>query len=276
MGRLSGLRTKREQVAELLSTYLDGELSAVEQARLEAQLEANPALQAELDALRQTVKLVRDLPQIPIPRNFILPQTMAARPRAAPATRARFAPLLTAATAIAGFLFVAVLSLDLLRPAGGDDLALAPAPPQMAAEVPPEITVEREVEPPPLAAEAPVEELEAAEGEELDGTPVEGKATIPGVSNGAPVAASPVADGSAATPAPLATTLADEDYWDAAPEATPEAAPPPTRGSEVESPGEEGGGVARPLTYRSLEVTLGLIASGLALVTAWAWRARRR
>ncbi|MEE9616174.1 MAG: zf-HC2 domain-containing protein, partial [Anaerolineae bacterium] len=130
---------KREQRDELLSAYLDDQLSAGERARLEAQLATDPVLRAELDTLRHTVALVRDLPPVPIPRNFILPRTVAARPR--PVQRARprpawTAPLLTAATAVVSLVFVVVLAGDLLLSGvGGQAFAPAAAPP-MEAEAP--------------------------------------------------------------------------------------------------------------------------------------------
>ncbi|MFQ6100714.1 MAG: zf-HC2 domain-containing protein [Anaerolineae bacterium] len=173
---------------ELLSAYLDDQLGEEERARLEAQLAADAALQAELEALRHTVALVRDLPAVPVPRNFILPQTMTAQPRPRRPFRARrsaersrrspygrvwAAPLLTAATAAVSLLFVAVLTGDLLLSGG---LAYAPAAerqaeaPRLALEPSPSGRGEAEVEevipnatsiptetPPPLATQAPVE-----------------------------------------------------------------------------------------------------------------------
>jgi anti-sigma factor RsiW len=131
MGRLFGQRDrKRERRDELLSAYLDDELSAEDRARLEAQLATDQALQAELDALRRTVTLVRDLSPAPLPRNFILPQTMAARPQSAPSARSRrawTAPFLTAATAVVSLMFVVVLASDLLF-SGAGQFASAPAP----------------------------------------------------------------------------------------------------------------------------------------------------
>jgi len=136
---------EREQRDELLSAYLDDQLSAGERARLEAQLATDPVLRAELDTLRHTVALVRDLPPVPIPRNFILPRTVAARPR--PVQRARprpawTAPLLTAATAVVSLVFVVVLAGDmLLSGVGGQAFAPAAAPP-MEVEVPQEVALE--------------------------------------------------------------------------------------------------------------------------------------
>jgi anti-sigma factor RsiW len=152
MGRLFARRGKAREQAdkrhpwdELLSAYLDGQLSAGERARLEARLATDPELQAELDALRQTVALVRDLPPVPLPRNFILPQTAdklhpkATRPRSLPSPRSRrawAAPLLTAATTVVSLLFGVVLAADLWFSSAGR-LALAPAAePLLEAEAP--------------------------------------------------------------------------------------------------------------------------------------------
>jgi hypothetical protein len=57
---------------ELLSAYLDDELSARERAALEARLAAEPALQAELDELRRTVQVLRATPLLTPPRSFVL------------------------------------------------------------------------------------------------------------------------------------------------------------------------------------------------------------
>jgi hypothetical protein len=173
---------EREQRDELLSAYLDDQLSAEERARLEAQLATDPALRAELDALRQTVALVHALPPVPLPHNFILP----AQPRPAPSMhprRAWVAPLMTAATALAALLFVVVLAGDLL-PFGAGGLARAPAvetlleaeAPQAAVATPPaseeaeaEMRVEKTVLTEP-AVEAPMEApAELAESEEANG-----------------------------------------------------------------------------------------------------------
>ena len=51
---------EKEQRDELLSAYLDGELSPERQVGLKAQLAASPALRADLEALRRTVALVGD------------------------------------------------------------------------------------------------------------------------------------------------------------------------------------------------------------------------
>ncbi len=167
-------RSEREQKRrdELLSVYLDDQQSSQERERLEARLATDPTLQAELETLRHTVSLVRELPSVPIPRNFILPQSVAERPQPAPSPRPRrawAAPLLTAATAIVSLLFVVVLAGDLLLVSRMNNLSTAPAPaammeaPQMAMEPSPivekvELEAEHAVEEPaamPLPAEVP-------------------------------------------------------------------------------------------------------------------------
>jgi hypothetical protein len=188
MLRLLGRRKREEERRdELLSAYLDGELGERECQRLEARLAQDATLRAELSALRQTVSLMQELPQVAAPRNFILSESMVRRrqPAAGPEPRARSrraqsrawaAPLLTAATAVVSLLFAVVLVGDLLLPGIGG-LATAPQPMEQAKEIPQialeaapaeeEVRVEREVEPSPTsaplaAAEAPPEEPETA------------------------------------------------------------------------------------------------------------------
>ncbi len=136
MGRL--FVKKQERRDELLSAYLDDELSAGERARLKAQLDADPALRAELDALRHTVSLVHDLPSVPVPRNFILSQTMAARPMPVQrprSRRARAAPFLTTATAVVSLMFIVVMAGEMLL-LGRGGLPAAPLAEQFAIEAP--------------------------------------------------------------------------------------------------------------------------------------------
>lgn len=75
---MAGEITPTEQ--ELLSTYLDNQLSAADRARLESRLRDEPALRAELDALRQTVTVLKAAPQLAVPRNFTLDVARFRRP----------------------------------------------------------------------------------------------------------------------------------------------------------------------------------------------------
>jgi hypothetical protein len=61
-----------ERDLELLSAYLDGELTDREQRSLEQRLARDNALRTELDRLRDTVALVGELPRLRAPRQFTL------------------------------------------------------------------------------------------------------------------------------------------------------------------------------------------------------------
>ncbi|MEQ9032954.1 MAG: hypothetical protein RLP44_29815, partial [Aggregatilineales bacterium] len=67
-----------EQDYELLSAYLDEMLTSSEREALEARLSIEPDLRRELNALRQTVALMRQLPVMKAPRNYTLTPAMVA------------------------------------------------------------------------------------------------------------------------------------------------------------------------------------------------------
>jgi len=243
MLRLPGRRKSTEKRRdESLSAYLDGEMNEHELRRLEARLSEDPALRAELEALRQTVALVRELPQVAAPRNLILTQSMvegrrgtqgsqtqAARSRSGQApARAWAAPLLTAAAAVASLLFAIVLTGDLLL-GGMGGLASVPESMQEAKEIPQialeagaadedavadeGVQVEREAGPSPPTTRAPSAEAPPAEPEvvveEKEAAQVEGEGVV-----------SP-------TPAPHAVAEAPADALEIAAEEAGEAAAPP-------------------------------------------------
>jgi anti-sigma factor RsiW len=174
-------KSKPEQRDELLSAYLDGELSTSARARLEAQLASDPALRAELDVLRRTVAMVRDLPPVPAPHNFLLPAAASRRRslRTKPVRRSWAAPLLSAATAIVSLLFVAVLAGDLLLFGAGGTASLSPAEPMYQLEAPQEapapLVPSQEVV---VEAETVVEAVPEVEGEAKAGEVGEPDATL--------------------------------------------------------------------------------------------------
>ena len=112
------------QDIELLSAYLDGQLSPSEVARLEARLSSDTGLKAALADLRSTRGLLRRLPQRRAPRNFRLTPAMAGIKPPEP----RAYPIFRFATALAAFLFVASVALNALTPLAAQRLASAPAP----------------------------------------------------------------------------------------------------------------------------------------------------
>ena len=128
------------QDQEQLSALLDGQLSAGEQARLEARLQVEPRLRQELAELRNTAQALRGLPQVRAPRNFTLSPKLARRGWSLPSFTF---PTLRLATAFATTAFAFVLVLDfnasrqpppLLSVAATDhERQAAPAPTMVAA-----------------------------------------------------------------------------------------------------------------------------------------------
>lgn len=122
-----------ERRRERVTAYVDGQLSARERARFEAQLQDDPALRAEVAAeerVRTAVRLLQAR-QRPVPRSFTLDPAKFGAPQ--PAYSARAYPALRVATALAAFVFVFVFTLALINTGGGvTQLAASDAP---AAEV---------------------------------------------------------------------------------------------------------------------------------------------
>jgi hypothetical protein len=65
-----------ERDFEALSAYLDGELSGKALARLEARLHSNQELQETYEQLQRTRSVIRSLPKIRAPRNYMLTPEM--------------------------------------------------------------------------------------------------------------------------------------------------------------------------------------------------------
>jgi len=97
---------------ELLSAYLDGQLSPSDSTRLESRLKSDLELVSVLDDLRAARNLLRQLPQRRAPRNFTLTRKMVGLnpplPRAYPAFRF--------ATTLATLLFFITFSVNALAP----------------------------------------------------------------------------------------------------------------------------------------------------------------
>jgi Putative zinc-finger len=109
---------------EQLSALLDRQLPPAEQQRAEQHLATCPDCGEELERLRATVGLLRELPQVEPPRVFSLPATtLRSGPRSSLALR--LVPWTRAAGALAA-LFVVLLSVDLLTTSSTGQPALAP------------------------------------------------------------------------------------------------------------------------------------------------------
>lgn len=120
---MSAERRLTDREYELLSAYLDGQLSDSERSALEARLQHEPLLRRELEALRQTVMLVNQLPTLRAPRSFALDARII---RPAPSrvlifpTTAAFSALSAAAAVLllvlAGYLFLAQPAREFAAP----------------------------------------------------------------------------------------------------------------------------------------------------------------
>jgi hypothetical protein len=93
---------------EQLSAYIDGELNQREAQKLEARLAREPGLHRALDELQIVARSMRALPQAKLPRSFTLSPEMVGVPH----KRGSY-PLLRLATALAAFVFVVVVGVDL-------------------------------------------------------------------------------------------------------------------------------------------------------------------
>jgi hypothetical protein len=105
---------------EQLSSYLDGQLSPSDSARLESRLASDPALASALDALRESRNLLRRMPKRRAPRNFTLTRQMVGLKPPLP----RSYPVFRFATALATILF----ALTFVSKPLGQLAASAPAP----------------------------------------------------------------------------------------------------------------------------------------------------
>ena len=71
----------RQPDLETLSAYLDHELSEAEEQAVRSQVAQDPALQRQLDDLRQTRYVLRHTPKVKRPRSFVLTPEMVQRQR---------------------------------------------------------------------------------------------------------------------------------------------------------------------------------------------------
>ncbi len=88
----------------LISDYIDGTLPEAASQRLKTHLAECAQCTADLEGLRQTVKLLRRLPEVSAPRSFILTPAQARRLRPSPVYRyARVAAAIAAAFLVFAF-----------------------------------------------------------------------------------------------------------------------------------------------------------------------------
>ncbi len=124
-------KTEHDLVRESLSAYLDDELGERDRSRVERHLQSCPACRAELAALRQTADLLHLLPEVPLPRSFLVP---VAEGRALASQRQPAFGAMRLASVMATFLFVIALSGNLLLQSGLGGMTSAPAPQAVAID----------------------------------------------------------------------------------------------------------------------------------------------
>lgn len=186
-----------ERDLELLSAYLDNQLSVAERVSLDRRLQSDPALQAELEDLRATTAALRALEPVRPPRSFTLDPATAPRPRRI----FPFAFVMQMGSGLAGLALVLLATVQLLG------TGLVPAAPSAPASQP---TAAAAME----AAPAPGAEMRIAEA------------------TAAPAATEAPASAAQALPAATAAPAASEAQSDAsAMFEAPSALPAPELGS---------------------------------------------
>ena len=70
---------RHARLRNLLSAYIDGEVTESEAARVEEHLSGCEECRPELDSLRSTVGLLRQLPELELPRSYTLSEAPSAR-----------------------------------------------------------------------------------------------------------------------------------------------------------------------------------------------------
>lgn len=142
----------KQRDLELLSSYLDGQLSSADAARLEARLRTEPDLRSVLQDLRGARSLLRQLPMRKAPRNFRLTPQMVGKNPPLP----RVYPVFRFATTLATLLLFFTFGLNFLGP------QLASQPPAFGMGGGEPDTLPAIVEP-AAATEAPLAEMPATE-----------------------------------------------------------------------------------------------------------------
>ena len=142
---------------ELISAYLDNQLSSKEREQFEARLKTEPALQKELQEINKTRMILRTLPKLKAPRNYYI---KAATKRVSP--RLRLAPVFGIISAVASVILILLIFGSTFFSNAGP-IAMAPAPQEpsetIAVQSLPERSVAKEItptiEPPAVMMQAP-------------------------------------------------------------------------------------------------------------------------
>ncbi len=148
--------TRKKWREATLNEYVDGRLPEPQRRALEAQLAHDPALRAEVTALRQTVSTLRAVPLREPPRNYLLtPGMVTVQPR-----KSGFHPrplVWRWAAGLSAIVFIAALGMTLLSSLmlGGTQQAQAPAVAVNMSQPTSEAQTLRSATPPTMGGAAP-------------------------------------------------------------------------------------------------------------------------
>jgi hypothetical protein len=134
---------------QLLSEYLDGQLSPNDQSKLEQRMHSRPELRDGLEDLRRLRSVLRTVPRRKVPHNFTLTRAMVEKPAASRWTS--WIPALSFSSAIATFLLV--ISMLIRLPGGVPAAMVSPemdAPQVMVYEAEPDELAQDSAEAPPI------------------------------------------------------------------------------------------------------------------------------
>lgn len=107
---------------ELISAYLDNQLSAKDREQFEIRLKAEPALRKELQEIGKTRAILRNLPKLRAPHNYFI-KVEPIRPK----PRLRLAPVFGMVSAVASIILILIIFGSTLF-SGAGPVAMAPAP----------------------------------------------------------------------------------------------------------------------------------------------------
>ena len=181
---------------EMLSAYLDGEISRKDRERLEARLLEDEDLRNTLKQLQRTRAVMRGLPSMRAPRNYYITAEMVGRKE----TVSRAFPVLRFASVLASVLFVLLFLGDMLVPRTGvvstlkavqvaETIMEEAEAPQIGSELP-EAQADQAMELPSARGEAAESEVseapqieselqEAQADQAMEMAPAEGEAAAP-------------------------------------------------------------------------------------------------
>ena len=227
------LWNRHRRCRRLLSAYLDGEVTAPERRMVAEHLSECRACASELEELKMTVVLLRDLPDLPVPRSFTLEREpvpadggtgLLRAARLATAAAGSLAAAMLVGTMVVG---VFIEGTDDSEPASDSPAAMveaapapaaqpmsaaaAPAAPAAAIRAAPAPAAAVEVSPTPVAAAMAAARAETST--ETEETAVEEKSPAPSPSATPPPSPTVTPAPVEATPLALATAVVTGDAY---------------------------------------------------------------